>query len=305
MSASSLCVTCGTLSHDRCRNGPDTFLIRGSAWRLDRAELGEVLRRDLRDPRALRGRRRRRRRGLGRALEEGQQVVLGDPALRPGRGRPADRSTPSSRAIRRTLGPACAPAGACRRPAPATAGGAASGAPTASATGLRGRRAGRRLLLLHQRRRSGARAVARAQQQDRRALADLVADLDQHLGHGARRGARDVQRGLVGLQGEQRVLGVDLVAGRDVHLDDRHGAEVADVGNLDLDTVVVAVMSDVRLSSWTGSRGGFGLVGVDAVAGDGVGDGVDGTPPSAASSVNAASTTWWRSTSKCRRSAAR
>ena len=49
------------------------------------------------------------------------------------------RSTPSSRAIRRTLGPACAPAGAPPpSPAapPATAGGAASGAPTASATGF-------------------------------------------------------------------------------------------------------------------------------------------------------------------------
>ena len=49
-----------------------------------------------------------------------------------------DRSMPSSRAIRRTLGPACAPAGAwsvCDPVPLATAGGAASGAPTASDTG--------------------------------------------------------------------------------------------------------------------------------------------------------------------------
>jgi hypothetical protein len=30
MSASSLWVTWGTFSHDRCRKGPDSFLIRGS-----------------------------------------------------------------------------------------------------------------------------------------------------------------------------------------------------------------------------------------------------------------------------------
>ena len=47
-----------------------------------------------------------------------------------------DRSTPSSRAIRRTLGPACAPAGAWSVSGVDTAGGAASGAPTASATGF-------------------------------------------------------------------------------------------------------------------------------------------------------------------------
>jgi hypothetical protein len=29
MSASSLCVTWGTLSQERCRKGPETFLIRG------------------------------------------------------------------------------------------------------------------------------------------------------------------------------------------------------------------------------------------------------------------------------------
>src|SRR5690348_8020063 len=46
-----------------------------------------------------------------------------------------DRSTPSSRAMRRTLGPACAPAGALLSSGLVTPGGAVSGAPTASATG--------------------------------------------------------------------------------------------------------------------------------------------------------------------------
>ena len=32
MSASSLWVTCGTFSQDRCRCGPDRFLMRDSGW---------------------------------------------------------------------------------------------------------------------------------------------------------------------------------------------------------------------------------------------------------------------------------
>ena len=87
MSASSLCVTCGTLSHERCRNGPDTFLIRGSAWVSTGPNLEKSCAGISGMPDALR-RRRGRRRGLGRTLEEAEQVVLGDPALRPGRGDP-------------------------------------------------------------------------------------------------------------------------------------------------------------------------------------------------------------------------
>jgi hypothetical protein len=32
MSASSLWVTWGTFSQERCRNGPEIFLIRGRGW---------------------------------------------------------------------------------------------------------------------------------------------------------------------------------------------------------------------------------------------------------------------------------
>ena len=141
MSASSLCVTCGTLSHERCRNGPDTFLIRGSFWVSTGPNLRVVLRRDLRDTRTLPKTRhasgRGRGRGLGRPLEEAEQVVLGDPALRPGRGDPGQIDTqlaghpphtrPGMRPGRGLVG---------RRPVPpATDGGAANGAPTVSATG--------------------------------------------------------------------------------------------------------------------------------------------------------------------------
>ena len=81
MSASSLCVTCGTLSQERCRNGPDTFLIRDSATvstgpNLEKSWAGIS---GIPDPPAAAAGGGRR---LGGALEEGQQVVLGDPALR-------------------------------------------------------------------------------------------------------------------------------------------------------------------------------------------------------------------------------
>ena len=46
-------------------------------------------------------------------------------------------------------------------------------------------------------------------------------------------GRRDVHRRLVGLERDQRVLGLDLVAGRDVDLDHRHVGEIPDVGDAD------------------------------------------------------------------------
>ena len=80
----------------------------------------------------------------------------------------ADRSTPSSRAIRRTLGPGVR---AGRRLVGVRVwtprGGAASGAPTASATGFAAAGPRRGLLLLHQRRRSGHGAVPGREEQDR------------------------------------------------------------------------------------------------------------------------------------------
>src|SRR4029453_7389784 len=47
-------------------------------------------------------------------------------------------------------------------------------------------------------------------------------------------GGGDVHGRLVRLQGDDRVVDRDLVAGGDVDLDDRHAGEVADVGQADL-----------------------------------------------------------------------
>ncbi len=241
MSASSLCVTCGTLSQDRCRNGPDTFLIRDSATVSTGAELGEVLGRDLRDPRPAAPRRPGRPPAARVPCRKASRSSL---VIRPfgPDGVTEARSTPSSRAVRRTDGPACTPSGV---PMPAAAGvsapraaaacaGAVAGPPVGSAAGVGVGARGGGFLLLDQRRRAGDRTVAGGEQQDGRALADLVAHLDQDLGHRAGGRGGDVHRGLVGLEGDQRVLGVDLVARGHVHLDDRDTAEVADVGNLDL-----------------------------------------------------------------------
>ncbi len=70
---------------------------------------------------------------------------------------------------------------------------------------------------------------------DQRALGYPVADLDLDvLDHAVdRRGY--VHRGLVRLQSDQRILGLDPVAWFDQHLDDRHVPEITDVGDLDVD----------------------------------------------------------------------
>src|SRR5215218_3110917 len=136
MSASSLCVTCGMLSHDRCRNGPDTFLMRGSACvstgpNFEKSCAGIS---GIPEP-------------CGAAGAAAAAGCCDGPLRKPSRSslviRPfgplavtAARSTPSSRAIRRTLGPAWAPAGAEPPSPPVTAGGAARGAPTFAATGF-------------------------------------------------------------------------------------------------------------------------------------------------------------------------
>jgi uncharacterized protein (DUF2461 family) len=72
---------------------------------------------------------------------------------------------------------------------------------------------------------------------DQRTLGDLVADLDLQFGHHARDRRGHVHRGLVRFQRDQRILGLDRVAGLDQHFDDRHVLEVADVGNLHFDDV--------------------------------------------------------------------
>ena len=72
----------GDVEPGAVQEGSGDFLDPWQGRGVDGPERGEVLRGDLRDPRAGRG----RGGGLGRALQEPQQVVLGDAALGPGRG---------------------------------------------------------------------------------------------------------------------------------------------------------------------------------------------------------------------------
>ena len=65
---------------------------------------------------------------------------------------------------------------------------------------------------------------------DRRAGGHLVADLDEYFAHGARRDCRHVHRRLVGLERDQGIVDGKLVAGADVHLDDRDVLEIAELG---------------------------------------------------------------------------
>src|SRR6185503_709888 len=82
------------------------------------------------------------------------------------------------------------------------------------------------------------------EREDRRALGDRVADLDEHLADGAGLRGRNVHARLVGLQDDQRILGGDGVAGRDQDLDDRDVGEVPDVRDLDLAHSSARRMSD-------------------------------------------------------------
>ena len=72
------------------------------------------------------------------------------------------------------------------------------------------------------------------EQQKRAALRHAVADPDAELRHGPGERSRDVHRGLVGLQRDERVLRLDLVAGRDVDLDHGNVVEIPDIGDADL-----------------------------------------------------------------------
>jgi hypothetical protein len=67
------------------------------------------------------------------------------------------------------------------------------------------------------------------------ALGHLVPDPDPQLADRAGLGGRDVHGRLVGLEREDGVVDRHLVTGGDVHLDDGHAGEVADVGQADLD----------------------------------------------------------------------
>jgi hypothetical protein len=77
------------------------------------------------------------------------------------------------------------------------------------------------------------RSRRRLDQQDHRAFADLVVDLDQDvLDHAGMRG-RDLHRRLVRLDHHQTGVDGDRLADLDHHLDDRDILEVADVGDFD------------------------------------------------------------------------
>ena len=206
---------------------------------LDRAELGEVDApgspgcpcRPRAPPRPARR----------RPFQEAQHVVLGDAALLAG-ALHLVRSTPSSRATRRTLGlawtlPKSAPARSWRRPAIG-----------------RGRGLGRRRIGGHRCRlgcgggscwvtSEGGWVMAPSPPLNVRigvpslTLSPTLTRIFSTVPAGRR---RHLHGRLVGFQREQRILGVDRVARLDQDLDDRNVLEVADVGHVHLDVVPVA-----------------------------------------------------------------
>src|SRR5215213_7952886 len=135
MSASSLWVTWGTFSQERCRNGPEIFLIRGRGW----VSTGPNLEKSwggisgIPVPAATAG----AAAGAAGPLRVASRSSL---VIRPFSPVPrmAARSTPSSRARRRTLGPAWGmPAAAPSPDGPAGAGaGAAAGAEAEAAAAV-------------------------------------------------------------------------------------------------------------------------------------------------------------------------
>jgi len=77
-----------------------------------------------------------------------------------------------------------------------------------------------------------AAALGRFGHEDEVALADLVADADLDLLNGTRERGWHFHGGLVGFQGNQRVLGLNGVTGVDQDLNDIDGVEVADIGDV-------------------------------------------------------------------------
>ena len=198
------------------------------------------------------------------------------------------RSRPSSRASRRTPGPACRPVKSAGRAAPAAvtcaAGGArrfrgAPGGFLRRGDGIGGRQ-GWRLLLIGQCWRLGNSAVG-VQQQNERALLDPVADLHPELADRAGRGRGNVHGRLVRFQRDQRILLADHIAVRDMDLDDRHVGEVTEVRNVDFSCTGHGcspgprVRGRSRLAGRAGSwsyPGRIWLVRVDPVSRDRVSD---------------------------------
>ena len=300
MSASSLWVTWGTFSHDRCRNGPDSFLIRGRGTvstgpNLEKswagisgmpAPAGAAAGAALAGPRTAASRSSLRIRPFVAAALDGVEVDVelagqpphagagvgpGDVGDRPGRGGRGRGGGPGRR-------------GAGRGP------------------GSRGGR-GWGLLLADQARRRGQRpgAVA-ADDHDHGALADRVADLDLDVLHLPGGGGRDVHGRLVGLQRDEGVLLGDHVARRHVHLDHRDVLVVTDVRDRDLCGCHCCLRST---QVWGGPgqlRAGLGFSGSMPYLAIALATVSAGTVPSWARAASAARATKCRSTSKNRRS---
>src|SRR6478752_2248571 len=128
MSASSLCVTWGTLSQERCRKGPETFLIRGRGA----VSMGPNVEKSCTGISGIPAPVAVAAAGWAGPLRNPSRSSLVMRPLGPVRVTAA-RSTPNSRAVRRTAGPACTPAGVSTPPAAGAAGGAAgAGAGTAA-----------------------------------------------------------------------------------------------------------------------------------------------------------------------------
>src|SRR6266704_1474954 len=130
MSASSWCVTCGTLSQDRCRTGPEIFLMRASG----RVSTGPNFAKSTAGisgmPVPTAAGAAAGAAGAGPRRNASRSSLV----MRPFGPAPvtAVRSTPSSRAVRRTLGPACTPAKSV--PAATVSGGAGGAAGGRTAT---------------------------------------------------------------------------------------------------------------------------------------------------------------------------
>ena len=156
----------------------------------------------------------KRRRVAARAGAEDEQVadrVAADRRRVPVRARPTERAR---------MRPARQAAPPVRAPRTAALDGCGAGAPAPRPRASRPPRSRPR----------------RLEAQDQRALVDLVADRDLQLLDDARMRRRNLHRRLVALDRDQALLDGDGVAGLDEDLDDRDIAEVADVGNPNVDS---------------------------------------------------------------------
>ena len=210
-------VTCGIITQLRCRFAPEIFLIRASGFALDRAELREV---DLR-PGSVdaptpppRPRRRSARRAAGDALRVAFDVLLEDAALLAAPFRRRGRRRARARACARRAGVGVREPRPRRVPAPARPRAPRRGNSRRGGAGLRCR--SRRKALV-ERAAAGAAWVGGGRLHPpraiHRALGHLVAHLDLQLPTDAGGRRRHVHRRLVGLERDERILGLHASPG--------------------------------------------------------------------------------------------